>query len=172
MYNTDAVTTFPNPWEPEARQEFHVAIAYDGFGAGNSALKLYEHLKEQFGRDLDLRRTIQSFASLGIDTISGQRDEKKPDMIIVASHRPDSLPIALQSWLAKALEHSADCPQALVALVHSGSTEEPTALYAQLVRFAKRTGASFFHHHPGGEYEDEWIDIADHRLEKGWGLNE
>jgi hypothetical protein len=172
MYKTDTVSTLPNSWDTEARQEFYVAIAYDGFSAGNSALKLYEHLQEQFGRDLDIRRTVRSFASLGTGDASSQQDEKKPDMIIVASHRSGSLPIELQNWLAEELAESSDCPQALVALVNIGNTEEPTAIYQQLARAANRAGATFFHHQPGGDSEDERIDLPEHRLEKGGGLND
>src|SRR4051812_29793649 len=99
MYTTDTVSGLTSGWEADAREEFYVTIAYDGFGAGNSALKLYEHLQEQFGTDLAIHRMIRPFTMLGSEELQPE-EEKKPDMIIVASHRASSLPAGVLDWLA------------------------------------------------------------------------
>jgi hypothetical protein len=171
MYNTDAVSRFPNAWEADTREEFHVTIAYEGFGAGNSALKLYEHLQEQFGGDLDLHRTVRPLHLLQASQRAGDAD-KRPDMIIVASHRPTALSASVLSWLTEALTESAERPKALVALVNKGTGEQPSHLYQQLEKISSQAGATFFHHPPRAEYETEWMDFAEPRAEKGWGLNE
>jgi hypothetical protein len=172
MYNTDAVNKLPNTFAADERAEFYIAIVYDGLAAGTTALKLSEHLQEQFGGELDMRRTLRPFALVGNSADHVPEDRKRPDMIIIASHRSSSLPVHLVTWLTEALTPEADCPQALVALVNMGSANEITAIYRQLEEAATRASATFFHHQPGSEKEEPWKDLTGPHLEKGWGLNE
>ena len=99
------------------------------------------------------------------------RQQRKPDMLVVASHQKDSLSSCMQQWLKGKLSKASKRPQALVALVEMGDTRQPTPLYQELRELAETAGATFFHR-PLETSTSVNAGSQDALLKDRWGLNE
>jgi hypothetical protein len=176
--------------EEDSGPPFNVLIAYEDFETGKHAIRTYDYLIENLGKECQLTNQMWKFDALTIPKLReiAVRDATMADIIIISSHGdqlPDCVTSWIESWLMEGLE-----ALALVALFDQPASLSAVAeLKAYFSGVAKRGAMEFFaqpDEWPGNDLDDSpflvtrgepatfstLAGVAPRESMPRWGINE
>jgi hypothetical protein len=123
---------------------FNVVIAYEDFETGKHAKRTYDFLVEHLGEECQFNNQMWKFDVLAVPRLRemAAKDAAQADIIIVAAHGGNELPVEVHSWIESWLMEQTRAI-ALVGLFDTSEIREnPASSY--LSKIAKRAGMEYF----------------------------
>ncbi|HXT42412.1 MAG TPA: hypothetical protein VN887_20560 [Candidatus Angelobacter sp.] len=141
--------TFVDKAHHQSGPIINIVMACEGIADVRRAMRAYDGLARELGRDYDLTYEVLKFETLqtpGLSEAAGWL-AREADMLIIATHT-DTLQPSVKVWLESCLPHSSARPRALVALIASAAEElaRSVPVFTYLRDAAARGKMEFFSH--------------------------
>lgn len=125
---------------------FNVVIMYEDFGTGKRAEKALDYVAEEFGNDLEFRRSLWRWdvlqdPKLNVPTAPALEEA---DLVMISLRGDRQLPAKIRATIDERLAQTSNHECALVALFESTPSATQSSVYASLANLARQHRLDFF----------------------------